>query len=181
MFRGAATAILLGISLVPASLAHGQTMTPSTYLTTRMKNSAFDNHLGAIYHQRKIQTASSRINVHIPAVYVYDPSGVLVYAGFDPNQNAVFLGHLPQSAKGLQKVDGLLERDEVFDAIPDFSSARQRIEQAHHYLVFALTNFPSFMQEAQQDNAVRQLGEKSTAANSRTIRIDVLQVSLEMK
>ena len=105
MFRGAATAILLGISLVPASLAHGQTMTPSTYLTTRMKNSAFDNHLGAIYHQRKIQTASSRINVHIPAVYVYDPAGVLVYAGFDPNQNAVFLGHLPQSAKGLQKVD----------------------------------------------------------------------------
>lgn len=186
IMQKAATAILLGVSLVGFTLARSQTTAQTTYLTARMKNLNFDNRLGAIYHQRKSQSASHRINVHIPAVYVYDPSGTLVYAGFDPNQNADFLRKLPQSAKGLQRVDGLLDRGEIFDAIPDFAVARQRVEQAHHYLVFAITNFPSLMQEAQQDNAVRQLGEKSTtansaASNSRTTSIDVLQLSIDMR
>lgn len=181
MMQRAATAILLGVSLVGFTFTRGQTTAQTTYITARMKNLDFDNHLGEIYHQRKNQPASHRINVHLPAIYLYDPTGNLIYSGFDPNQNADFLRHLPQSARGLPRVDGLLERDEIFDAIPDFAVARQRIEQAHHYLVFALTNFPGVMQAAKQDNVVRQLGEQSSAANSAASTIDVLQVFVDMR
>lgn len=179
MTQKAIAAIVLAIFFLSGAPARGQQKLQSTFLTATIRNADFDNHLGAIYHQRNNQSASHQINVHIPAVYLYDPSGTLIYAGFDPNRNAALLQHLPQSAKGLQKVDGLLERNEIFNAVPEFVGARQKIEQAHHYLVLALTNFPHIAYEAKQDSAVRQVGEKS--ASSGVADIDVLQLAVDMR
>jgi hypothetical protein len=146
------------------------------YLNTVMKNQAFDNNLGAIFHQRQIADESHRIMIHLPALMVYDPSGTLIYYGSDPGQNAAFLKRLPQSASGHEKADGLLQEDEIFMAVPEFAKARSVIQSSHRYLVFAMTQFPSNLMCAPQDNAVREIGQKGSA-----MKIDVLQVALDVR
>ncbi|WP_263356925.1 hypothetical protein [Acidicapsa ligni] len=112
----------------------------------------------------------------MPILIVYNAAGVMVYSGFDPKKNSAFLRGLPQSIVGQGKAEGLLQRSEIFDAVPYFSTAKNAIESDHHVLVLSITQYPFSPWNALQDNAVKELAQKGSA-----LKIDVLQAALDMK
>ncbi|WP_263356924.1 hypothetical protein [Acidicapsa ligni] len=148
----------------------------SIYITTVLKFADFSKNVLPLFEKKKSDDAVKNVTFRLPCIMVYNPAGVLIYYGSDPIANGSFLNHLPESAVGRTLTNGLLQRNEVFAAVPDFAKAKDTIKSDHHYLVFALTQFPSHPMCLPQDSAVRALRQRVGAAS-----VDVLQIALDMK
>lgn len=149
----------------------------SLFRQATMTASDFNKNIFPIYKKRqKPGDGMYRIYTQIPSMMVYDPSGNLIFYGKDATEDASFLRNFPQSAKGLGKVDGLFQRDEVFEEVPEFAKAKAAIESDHHYLVFALTRSPFHISCGPQDSAVKEIAEKGAA-----LQVDVLQLAVDIK
>lgn len=149
----------------------------SIFLKSTMPLTEFNKYLFPIYKKKqKPGDGIQGIYTRLPSMMVYDPSGNLIYYGKDATEDASFLRNFPQSANGLGKVDGLFQRDEVFEEVPEFAKAKATVESDHHYLVFSLTRSPFHISCGPQDNAVKEIAEKGAA-----LKVDVLQLAVDIK
>ncbi len=154
-----------------------RTQGSAIYLTSTMSLTEFNNHIFPIYKKKRVPGQGlQRINTQIPSMMVYDPSGNLIFYGKDATEDSSFLQNFPKSAVGLSKVDGLFQRDEVFEEVPEFARAKATIESDHHYLVFALTRSPFHISCGPQDTAIKEIAGKGSA-----LKMDVLQLAVDVK
>ncbi len=154
-----------------------RTQGSAIYLTSTMAVSEFNKNIFPIYKKRqKPGDGMYRTYTMIPSMMVYDPSGNLIFYGKDATEDATFLDNFPKSASGLGKVDGLFQRDEVFEEVPEFAKAKATIESDHHYLVFALTRSPFHISCGPQDTAIKEIAGKGAA-----LKVDVLQLAVDVK
>jgi hypothetical protein len=112
----------------------------------------------------------------VPALYIYDPSGNLIYYGANNVENAKVLAELPQLPPRMEIPLDLLTRDGLFELVPDFAKAKNAIKGNSLYLVYSLVTSVDMKKDGVQPAATQALRKRASEAH-----INILELSLLVK
>lgn len=116
---------------------------------------------------------AAKMEIHVPAMEIYDPQGRLVFHGEDVAKNAELLHKLPAGLTELSPISPPENIKKVFTVVTELGKRADAIAANKKYTLFVTTSAANCNTCKPQDDAVAQLRSKKNAD------MNILQVALE--
>jgi len=110
-------------------------------------------------------SVSTKLNLKIPSLDIYDPDGQLVYHGEDTVKNAELLNRLPAGVDGLKPVSPQQSFTRALDVVSDFQKKSGAITSAKKYTIYSTTATRCANCKTQEQAVEQILSKKSLGMN----------------
>lgn len=84
-------------------------------------------------------TVSTKINLRVPSLDIFDPEGQLIFHGEDTAKNAELLQRLPAGLAGLKPLSPQQSLSRALDVVADFQKKSNAITSAKKYTIYSTT------------------------------------------
>jgi len=118
-------------------------------------------------------SSDKRLDLVLPSVDIYDPSGTAIYHGQKVENDISVLQNLPQRVQGLRATGIHPSLSEVLEMFPELAKEKSSILSGGRYSVISITTSASCSKCGLQDEAIAKLKRSAQQAN-----INVLEVRL---